>query len=183
MVLQFSNYRREINDYFLMCCCTYGACISCFVVIVQMISYILQGKQKDISSVISKKNHAFLADEDIIDFQNCCGKETIRFIIPHKIFKVNIIVHALVSGVMCAIGLWYLLPDTIGNLFDDSVASTVLIYLFGWYTLSVAQYSLTVSAPPEPAVFRTMDMFELSSLYRPFYVLVCMAFHAMHVHW
>jgi hypothetical protein len=55
-----------------------------------------------------------------------------------------------------------------------------VLFIFGWFTLSIAQYSLTATGPPEPAIFRTMDVYELSPLSRPFYVIVCLVFHVIH---
>lgn len=74
----------------------------------------------------------------------------------------------------------YLLPWTLNSLFGNNSGATAVLFIFGWFTLSIAQYSLTATGPPEPAIFRTMDVYELSPLSRPFYVIVCLVFHVIH---
>lgn len=178
LVLELAYTSAQINDYLLLYCCLYGACITIFVVVVQTISTVVQIKEKENTKVITKKN--ILAEEDEVEFQSCCGAETIEFVIPPKNFKVNILVHGLVSGAMCGLTLWYLLPWTLNSLYGDNPGATAALFVFGWFTLSIAQYSLTAIGPPEPAIFRTMDVYEMSPLSRPFYVLVCLAFHVIH---
>ena len=178
LVLELAYTSAQINDYLLLYCCLYGACITIFVVVVQTISTVVQIKEKENTKVVTKKN--FLAEEDEVEFQSCCGAETIEFVIPPKNFKVNIVIHGLVSGGMCGLTLWYLLPWTLNSLYGDTAGATAALFVFGWFTLSIAQYSLTAAGPPEPAIFRTMDVYEMSPLSRPFYVLVCLAFHVLH---
>ncbi|KAK7104932.1 pecanex-like protein 4 [Littorina saxatilis] len=178
LVLELAYSSGETTDYLLLYCCLYGACITIFVVVVQTISTVVHIKEKENTKVITKKN--FLAEEDEVDFQSCCGAETIEFVVPPKRFKLNILVHGLISGGMCGVTLWYLLPWTLNSLYGDDAGATAVLFLFGWFTLSIAQYSLTAAAPPEPAIFRTMDVYEMSPLSRPFYVLVCLAFHILH---
>ncbi|XP_076463773.1 pecanex-like protein 4 [Babylonia areolata] len=178
LVLELAYSSTQINDYLLLYCCLYGACITIFVVVVQTISTVVHIKEKENTKVITKKT--FVADEDEIDFNSCCGAETIEFVIPPKTFKVNILMHGLVSGGMCGLTLWYLLPWTLNSLYGDNVGATAAVFVFGWFTLSIAQYSLTATAPPEPAIFRTMDVYEMSPMSRPFYVLVCLCFHLVH---
>lgn len=48
-------------------------------------------------NVFHKKKN-ILAEEDEFDFESCCGVETLGFVIPPKKFKINIAVHALLSG-------------------------------------------------------------------------------------
>lgn len=167
-----------MDEHLLLYCCLYGACIVIFVVVVQTISTVVQMKEKENTKAISKKN--ILAEEDEVDFNGCCGAETIEFVIPPKYFKLNILIHGLISGAMCGIALWYLLPSSLNSLYGDNYGATAILFIFGWLTLSIAQYSLTATAPPEPAIFRTMDVYELSALTRPFYVLGCLAFHILH---
>lgn len=182
LVLQLAYSGSQINDYLLLYCCLYGACITIFVVVVQTISTVVQMKEKEATAragVVTKKKN-FLAEEDEVDFQSCCGAETIEYVVPPKSFKLNILVHGLVSGVMCGLTLWYLLPWTLNALYESSTGATAALFVFGWFTLSIAQFSLTATGPPEPAMFRTMDQYEMSPLSRPFYVLLCLAFHILH---
>ncbi|XP_002735175.1 pecanex-like protein 4 [Saccoglossus kowalevskii] len=146
----------------------FAAIMFIYVLLIQLISLGIRSKQ---SSVIKITNQNILAEDDEIDFESCCGVETLEFIIPGKKFKVNVFFHALFSAVMCGIGLWYLLPSTSNALYNNT-AVTVILFIFGWITLCIAQYSLTVAPPPEPAVFRTTDPYEITPLMRPFYVFL-----------
>lgn len=80
-------------------------------------------------------------------------------------------------GAVCGLGYWYLLPFTLNSLFGHSYGATVVIYILGWFTICVAQYSLTATAPPEPAVYRTMDTYEIQPFTRPLYALICYSIH------
>lgn len=151
----------------------YGSLVLAFVLAANIISSIVQEKCTSDLTYPTKKN--LFAEEDEIDFVSCCGVETYEFVIPRKKFIANLIIHAVLSGCMCGLSLWYLLPTTLNALYSNSTGATVVIFIFGWFTVLVAQYPLTVAAPPEPATYRTMDRWELSPLTRPFYVLVfCM---------
>lgn len=151
----------------------YGSLVLAFVLAANIISAIVPEKCTSDLTYPTKKN--LFAEEDEIDFVSCCGVETYEFVIPRKKFIANLIIHAVLSGCMCGLSLWYLLPTTLNALYSNSTGATVVIFIFGWFTVLVAQYPLTVAAPPEPATYRTMDRWELSPLTRPFYVLVfCM---------
>lgn len=157
----------------------YGCIIAIFVIITQVLSLCVQNQfQDDFPLPITKKN--ILAEEDEIDFMSCCGAETFEFVVPKKKFTLSIVLHALLSGWMCGFSLWFLLPTTSNALYSNNTAATVVIYIFGWITLSIAQYPLTVGAPPEPATFRAMDRWELSPLTRWFYVSICLFWDIMH---
>ncbi|XP_012939720.1 pecanex-like protein 4 [Aplysia californica] len=177
LVLELAYTDAQVYDFLLLYCCLYGACIVIFVVVVQTISTVVQMKEKEnqLSGVIQKKN--ILSDEDEVDFETCCGAETLGFVIPPKKFKVNIAVHALLSGLICGMGFWYLLPYSVNELYGHSYGVTAAIFILGWLTVCVAQYSLTCGAPPEPAIYRTMDTYELLPLTRPLYAFICYSIH------
>ncbi|XP_071482865.1 pecanex-like protein 4 [Diadema antillarum] len=151
----------------------YGACMVVYVLAVQLTSLVVQRRA---TTVAAFHNTNVLAEEDEVDFDSCCGFETLKFALPTKRFKINIVLHALVSGPVCALGFWYLLPSTLQPLYGN-VGATVILYIFGWLTLCVVQYPLTVASPPEPALFRAIDTLELLPLMRPFYALVCFLVH------
>ncbi|XP_077997388.1 pecanex-like protein 4 [Glandiceps talaboti] len=160
-----------MKDYIGACVC--GACVLLYVLIVQLISLGVRTKQ---SSVSKMNTQNILAEEDEIEFESCCGVETFEFVIPGKKYKVNIFIHSLLSGPLCGLGMWYLLPTTINGLYSTNTGATVVLFIFGWITLCIAQYSLTVGPPPEPAVFHSTDPYEITPLMRPFYVYVFEAF-------
>ncbi|KAH9499638.1 Pecanex-like protein 4 [Bulinus truncatus] len=146
---------------------------------IKTITTVVDMKEKEnAQSMAVRKN--ILADEDEIEFLTCCGAETVTYVIPPKLFKVNIALHALLSGAVCGLGFWYLLPTTINHLYYYNYGATATIFILGWLTISITQYSLTTTSPPEPAVFRTMDKYELLPLTRPFYTLICYSIHIVH---
>lgn len=155
----------------------YGTSMFFFVFLTQMSSTIIKHQEKDDNEIeIVKKKKNLLAEEDEVDFMSCVSVETFQFVVPAKKFKVNIFVHSLLSGVMCGLGLWYLLPMTLNKLYFYETSATVMVFIFGWFAIVVAQYSLTVGAPPEPATYRALDMYEMTPLTRPFYIFVCLVF-------
>lgn len=98
LVLELAYTDEQISNFLVLYSCLYGACIVIFVVVIQTISTVVEIKEKETLhvGVIKKKNS--LADEDEVEFESCCGAETLAFIIPPKRFKVNIAIHALISG-------------------------------------------------------------------------------------
>lgn len=156
----------------------FGCLMLIVVITIHIVTTIVQVKFTPDLPYPTKKN--LLAEEDEIDFVSCCGVETFEFVIPRKKFIANIAIHAVISGCMCSLALWYLLPTTLNGLFSNNTGATVVLFIFGWFTVLVAQYPLTVAAPPEPATYRTMDRWELSPLTRPFYVLMFSAFDLLY---
>ncbi|KAL5007939.1 hypothetical protein ScPMuIL_013520 [Solemya velum] len=155
----------------------YGTSVFLFVFLTQMSSTIIKYQDKDDNEIeIVQKKRNLLAEEDEVDFMSCLGVETFQFVIPAKKFKVNVLLHSLLSGVMCGLGLWYLLPTTLNKLYLNETSATVMVFMFGWFAILVAQYSLTVSSPPEPATYRALDMYEITPLTRPVYIFICLVF-------
>ena len=148
-----------------------GSVVCVFVLIVNLLSAYKRRSQAAVSPVTQNAQN-ILAEEDEIDFTSCCAIESVTFVAPGKKYTINIILHSLLSGVLCGLGFWYVLPTTLSGLYS-SMAATVILYFLGWFTLCVAQYSLTMGGPPESATFKTDDMYEITPLMRPFYCGVC----------
>lgn len=139
----------------------------------------LYARQKT-SSVEKMQIHSTLMDEDEWDFSSCAGSETVRFIIPGKKYIVNIVFHSVLAGVLCGLGTWYLLPNRIALLYGGNIGGTVMIFVFGWVTLCIAEYSLIVNTASETATFQALDTYEIVPLMRPFYVFVFIAVDLAH---
>ncbi|EDO43069.1 predicted protein, partial [Nematostella vectensis] len=150
----------------LACCYVYGSLVTILVLSLHASSWFMKRKYSSVTRVID--NH--LAQDDEIDFVSCCGTETLEFLFPPKRLVFNIVIHGLLSGPICALLFLYLLPANLMRLFASEGATAVL-YIFGWITVCVGQYSLSSSPPPEPAVFHALDSAEIKPLMRPFYVL------------
>lgn len=159
---------------FEICVYVFSSIMFLFVLCAQILSSFIQSKK----SSQEQNNHtaSLLAEEDEVDFTSCCGAETIGFIIPPKKYKFNILLHSVMSGVICGLGLWYLLPQTLNSLYYNNTGATVILYILGWLTLCISQYPLTTCSPPELSTYTTLDTFELSPLIRPFYVIICESF-------
>ncbi|XP_049753791.1 pecanex-like protein 4 isoform X3 [Elephas maximus indicus] len=110
-----------------------------------------------------------LAEEDEHEFTSCAGAETIKFLIPGKKYIANTVFHSVLAGVMCGLGTWYLLPNRITLLYG-SVGGTALLFVFGWMTLCIGEYSLIVNTATETATFQTQDTYEITPLMRPLYI-------------
>ncbi|CAH1261827.1 PCNX4 [Branchiostoma lanceolatum] len=150
-----------------------GGIVAAFVLIAQSISFVVRRRGATVTRLDIQN---ILAEDDEVDFESCCGVETVEFVLPGKKYVANIVLHALLSGVMCGYGFWYLTPATLNSLYNTNTAATVLLYIFGWLTVCTAQFSLTAAPPPEPATFRAQDVYEITPLMRPFYVCVFLAF-------
>ncbi|XP_004612442.2 pecanex-like protein 4 [Sorex araneus] len=112
-----------------------------------------------------------LAEEDEHEFTSCAGAETIKFLIPGKKYIANTVFHSVLAGLVCGLGTWYLLPNRITLLYG-SVGGTALLFVFGWMTLCIGEYSLIVNTATETATFQTQDTFEITPLMRPLYIFL-----------
>lgn len=110
-----------------------------------------------------------LAEEDEHEFTSCAGTETINFLIPGKKYVANIVFHSVLAGLVCGLGTWYLLPNRITLLYGN-LGGTVLLFVFGWMTLCIGEYSLIVNTATETATFQAQDTFEITPLMRPLYI-------------
>ncbi len=155
----------------------YGGVMCLYVLLTNFICEMRKSKEAAVQTVNANTQNV-LSEDDEIDFESCCGVETVSFVVPGKKFKFNILFHSLLSGPVCGLGFWYLLPGTLADLYDH-IAATIVLHVFGWFALCVAQYSLTVGSPPESANFRTLDTWEISPLMRPFYALVFFTFDVL----
>lgn len=154
-----------------------GGLMLAAAIIIQATSFYTRQK----TSLVEKVQiHSALRDEDEWDFDSCVGSETIRFIIPGKKYRANIIFHSVLAGVLCGLGTWYLLPNRISMLYGDNIGGTVMIFVFGWVTVCIAEYSLIVNTVSETATFQALDTYEIVPLMRPFYVFVFIAVDLAH---
>ncbi|NXJ66068.1 PCX4 protein, partial [Rostratula benghalensis] len=120
-----------------------------------------------------------LTDEDEFEFSSCVGSETVKFIIPGKKYIFNTVFHSFLSGVLCGLGTWYLLPNRITLLYSN-IGGTVMIFVFGWVTICIGEYSLIINTATETAAFQTLDTYEITALMRPFYIFVFIAVDLAH---
>lgn len=150
-----------INSY------VYGSLIVAFVLSSQLFSWMMRRS----SSNLNKFQKNLLAQDDEVDFASCCGFETVEFVFPGKKFMVNMIIHGLLSGILCGLMLLYLLPSILNGLYSN-IGATVVLFILGWWVVCIGQYSLTSAPPTELAIFRASDSLEISPLMRPFYVLI-----------
>ncbi|XP_069715079.1 pecanex-like protein 4 isoform X1 [Phaenicophaeus curvirostris] len=123
--------------------------------------------------------HSTLTDEDEFEFSSCIGSETVKFIIPGKKYIINTVFHSLLAGVMCGLGTWYLLPNRITLLYSN-IGGTVVIFVFGWVTVCIGEYSLIINTATETATFQALDTYEITALMRPFYIFVFIAVDLAH---
>nr|XP_004649291.2 pecanex-like protein 4 [Jaculus jaculus]XP_045010349.1 pecanex-like protein 4 [Jaculus jaculus]XP_045010350.1 pecanex-like protein 4 [Jaculus jaculus] len=111
-----------------------------------------------------------LAEEDKHEFTSCASAETVRFLIPGKKYVANTVFHSVLAGLVCGLGTWYLLPNRITLLYG-SPGGTVILFILGWMTLCIGEYSLIVNTATETATFQTQDTYEITPLMRPLYIV------------
>ena len=152
-----------------------GALVFIYSLCLQTVALVIRKRKSSIVPAAVNNTKTMLTEEDEILFESCCGIETVDFIVPPKRYKINIIIHSLLAGGTCGLVFWYLLPVTLNTLYNN-IGATIIIYIIGWITVCIGIYSLTVSPPPEPAAFRTVDNYEIAPLTRPFYILLFCCF-------
>ncbi|XP_036061871.1 pecanex-like protein 4 isoform X2 [Onychomys torridus] len=132
-------------------------------------------------SVVVKRMTArnILAEEDEHEFTSCAGAETVRFLIPGKKYVANTVFHSVLAGLVCGLGTWYLLPNRITLLYG-SPGATAALFVFGWITLCIAEYSLIVNTATETATFQTQDTYEITPLLRPLYIFFFVSMDLAH---
>ncbi|KFZ47512.1 Pecanex-like 4, partial [Antrostomus carolinensis] len=138
----------------------------------------LYAKQKTVT-VERMQIQNTLTDEDEFEFSSCIGSETVKFIIPGKKYIINTVFHSLLAGVLCGLGTWYLLPNRITSLYSN-IGGTVIIFVFGWVTICIGEYSLIINTATETATFQALDTYEITALMRPFYIFVFIAVDLAH---
>lgn len=138
----------------------------------------LYAKQKTVT-VERMQIQSTLTDEDEFEFSSCVGSETVKFIIPGKKYIINTVLHSLLAGVLCGLGTWYLLPNRITLLYSN-LGGTVVIFVFGWVTICIGEYSLIINTATETATFQALDTYEITALMRPFYIFVFIAVDLAH---
>ncbi|XP_069772406.1 pecanex-like protein 4 [Narcine bancroftii] len=115
-----------------------------------------------------------LTDEDEFDFSSCAGSETVKFIIPGKKYLVNTVFHSILAGALCGLGTWYLLPNRLMIMYVNTGATAVL-FVFGWVTVCIGEYSLIINTAVETATFQPQDTYEINALTRPLYIFAFVA--------
>ncbi|XP_048393247.1 pecanex-like protein 4 [Stegostoma tigrinum] len=115
-----------------------------------------------------------LADEDEFDFSSCAGPETVKFIVPGKKYLINTVFHSVLAGALCGLGTLYLLPNRLMLLYANAGATFVL-FVFGWVTVCIGEYSLIINTAVETATFQPQDTYEINALTRPLYIFVFIA--------
>ncbi|XP_062486768.1 pecanex-like protein 4 isoform X4 [Pezoporus occidentalis] len=138
----------------------------------------LYAKQKTVT-VERMQIQNTLTDEDEFEFSSCIGSETVKFIVPGKKYIINTVFHSLLAGVLCGLGTWYLLPNRITLLYSN-IGGTVMIFVFGWLTICIGEYSLIINTATETATFQALDTYEITALMRPFYIFVFIAVDLAH---
>ncbi|XP_025299508.1 pecanex-like protein 4 [Canis lupus dingo] len=144
--------------------------------IIQFTSLYARNKSVSVERMLTTDT---LAEEDEHDFTSCAGAETIKFLIPGKKYIANTVLHSFLAGLMCGLGTWYLLPNRISLLYN-SAGGTVLLFVFGWMTLCIGEYSLIVNTAAETATFQTQDTYEITPLMRPLYIFVFVSVDLAH---
>ncbi|XP_044520809.1 pecanex-like protein 4 [Gracilinanus agilis] len=144
--------------------------------VIQMISLYARKKSVTIECML---NPDTLTNEDEYESAGCADPETIKFIIPGKKFVVNIVFHSVLAGLICGLGTWYLLPNRLTLLYSN-IGGTVMIFIFGWMTVCIGEYSLIVNTATETATFQTLDTYEITALMRPLYIFFFIAVDLAH---
>ena len=147
------------NEYYLAT--LYGT-INCFIVFI--ISSTIR--------LVNFKTKSYRHDDSNVEntnFRHCY--QVTHFIFAPK-YLVNIIIHAIISGLTCFAG--FILLDIPVLLDYLPIPAIVFVVIFGWITLSIAHYSLLVQPPHEIMIYRAphQDRFQLRFIQRPVYIII-----------
>ncbi|XP_069008346.1 pecanex-like protein 4 [Embiotoca jacksoni] len=115
-----------------------------------------------------------LVDEEEVEFTHCVSPETVRFIAPGKRFGLNVVLHAVLAGVLCGFGTWYVFLGRLTALYG-SIGVSLVVFVLSWVTLCIAQYSLIVNTATETATFQAQDTYEITPITRPLYIFAFIA--------
>ena len=81
------------------------------------------------------------------------------------------------SIALCGYAVWYTLPSNLSILFGNNVGVVVVVYIFSWIAICIAQYPLNAGGiPPEVATFHSVDLCDIAPLSRAFHVFIFFAF-------
>ena len=70
----------------------------------------------------------------------------------------------------------------LNSLYANNTAVVVVIYIFSWITVCIAQFPLNSGGiPPEVATFHSVDLYDFASLSRAFHLFLFFAFHVVEV--
>ncbi|KAM5274493.1 pecanex-like protein 4 [Ctenodactylus gundi] len=153
-----------------------GGLMLCIACVIQFTSLYAKTKSVTVERMLTTD---ILAEEDEHEFASCTGAETVKFLIPGKKYIANTVFHSILAGLMCGLGTWYLLPNRITLLYGYP-GGTVLLFIFGWITLCIGEYSLIVNTPTETATFQTQDNYEITPLMRPLYIFLFVSVDLAH---
>jgi hypothetical protein len=143
-----------------------GVLAAALVAALQLWSIIsLRLKKGQIQSYSSSR----LEDEDVFEYLSLFDITTLVHAIPPRSL-VSLLLHTLASGLLCGGATSYLLPTHIGYFYN--AGATAILFITGWLSVLIAQYSLTSRTPYEPAVFRAAPLIDFMPFSRPFYVAV-----------
>ncbi|XP_057715244.1 pecanex-like protein 4 [Corythoichthys intestinalis] len=112
-----------------------------------------------------------LVDEEEVEFTHCVSPETVRFIAPGKRFGLNVVMHTVLAGLLCAFGTWYVLLGRLTALYG-SIGVSIVVFVLSWVTVCIAEYSLVVNTATETATFQAQDTYEITPLTRPLYIFI-----------
>lgn len=113
-------------------------------------------------------------DEDENKLQGCCGiKQVLMFVIKKKRWKLQLVIHAIIYGVVNGMIFLYLLPSTTSklNAFQSKYIA-IIFFIISWITSCTGLYGLIARPPKEPCQFRSTDSFEVLVTTRPLYMSI-----------
>lgn len=159
------------NPYYIAL--VYGSIQGISVLLLEVIGVLIRYRHSKSTDNVGIGD-AQLDDEESTDFAlgSCCTFETFDFIFARKRLH-SLLLHPLASGLLSFCGCFILQPSIM--LESLHIAGVVIVSIIGWYALSSAHYSLSVSPPQETANYRPTDPLDLRFLARPFYIVAVVA--------
>lgn len=168
LLATFKIYKWQIGSYIA------GVLFAFLVLFINMAATIFGVKRSSINP--QNSSGICLDEENDVELIRCCHSSSTDYIFTHKTFKINIVIHAILAGLMMAGSVWFLNIKLLETLFG-SIALASTLSAFGWLSLCIGLFSLCVMRPEEIAIYRTPDVFDELALSRSFHMAVCLVIH------
>ena len=126
-------------------------------------------RSKPSTQIIITNN--FLTEDDEVVFTGCFTLTTFKYLTSSKKCIVNIVFHPLLAGLSSGLSLYFLLPSSLYQVFDNK-AGAIVCFVFGLIVTCIAVHPLVGKPPKEPNSFQLNDPFEFGQITRGCYVVL-----------
>ena len=158
-----------LNEYYasLLCGIVFGLCVFLLVLCVACCRRYFSRRCHAASIELERAFNTF-EEEDRPFITSCCSLRALNFLCAPRRWCAAL-VQTLFAGLVAFSATFLLLPRVMQEVM--SLGGVVPVFLFGWFAVSSASYSLSARPPVETALYRPTDPLQLRFLSRPLCVV------------